>query len=263
MSDVLYAVDGSIARITLNRPEARNAFSDAMIKGITESLDKAEFDPEVRVVVIRGEGSAFCAGGDLKAMRDHSGMFSGDPVELRQRYLRGMQTLPRRFDSFEKPTIAQINGAAIGAGLGLALMCDLRVSAQRAKFGSTFAKVGLIPGDGGAYLLTRTVGFSKALELILTARVIDAEAALKIDMVHEVVANDQLQAHVDALASEIAALPPKAVRMAKTALYRSVNRDLESALHITAALQGLIQSTQEHEDAVESLLGAIQSRKES
>ncbi|RAL23078.1 3-hxdroxyacyl-CoA dehydrogenase [Lujinxingia litoralis] len=259
MSDVLYTLDGPIARITLNRPDARNAFSDAMIKGITDSLDQAERDPDVRVVIVTGQGSAFCAGGDLKAMRDHSGMFGGDPVELRQRYLRGMQTLPRRFDSFEKPTIAQINGPAIGAGLGLALMCDLRVSARRAKFGSTFARVGLIPGDGGAYLLTRTVGFSRALELILTARVIGADDALKIEMVHEVVPDDELAARTLALASEIAALPPKAVSMAKTALYRSVNRDLESALHITAALQGLIQSTQEHEDAVEALLNSLHS----
>lgn len=256
-TDVLYEVDGHIATITLNRPDARNAYSDAMISELVAALDRAEVDDDVRVVIITGAGSAFCAGGDLKAMRDHSGMFSGDPVELRDRYLRGMQTIPRRFNSFEKPTIAAINGAAIGAGLGLALMCDLRLASERAKFGSTFARVGLIPGDGGAYLLNRVVGFSRAIELILTARILDAQEALDIELIHHCVAHDEVLPRARKLAGDIASLPPKAVRMAKTALYRSVDRDVETALHITAALQGLIQSTGEHEKAVEDLMASL------
>ena len=257
MSDILYEVEDAIATITLNRPDARNAYSEAMVTDLVGALDRAEIDDEVRVVIVTGAGSAFCAGGDLKAMREHTGMFAGDPVELRQKYIRGIQSIPRRFDSFEKPTIAAINGAAIGAGLGLALMCDLRITSERAKFGSTFARVGLIPGDGGAYLLTRIVGFSRALELILTARVIDAQEASRIDLVHRVVAPDTLHNTAKETAEHIASLPPKAVRMAKTALYRSVDRDLETALHITAALQGLIQRTDEHDRAVEELLASL------
>lgn len=260
MSDILYEATGPVATITLNRPEARNAYSEAMVEQLVGALDRAEADTSVRVVVVTGAGSSFCAGGDLKAMRDRSGMFAGDPVELREKYLRGMQTIPRRFDSFEKPTIAAVNGAAIGAGLGLALMCDLRLSAAGAKFGSTFARVGLIPGDGGAYLLTRVVGFARALELILTARVIDAEEAKDIDLVHEVVADREVLDAARAKAEQIASLPPKAVRMAKTALYRSVDQDLETALHITAALQGLIQRTDEHDQAVEELLASLNDK---
>ena len=258
MADILYETDGPIATITLNRPEARNAYSEAMVDELVEALDRAEEDDAIRVVVVTGRGSAFCAGGDLKAMRDKTGMFSGDPVELREKYLRGMQTIPRRFDSFEKPTIAAINGAAIGAGLGLALMCDLRISTESAKFGSTFARVGLIPGDGGAYLLNRVVGFARALELILTARVIDAEEAADIDLVHRVVPQADFADAVEAMADRIASLPPKALRTAKTALYRSVDRDLESALHITAALQGLIQRTDEHYEAVDEVLASLE-----
>ena len=258
MSDIRYETKDFIATITLDRPQARNAYSEAMVTELVAALDRAEADDSVRVVVVTGEGSSFCAGGDLKAMRDRSGMFAGDPVELREKYLRGMQTIPRRFDSFEKPTIAAINGAAIGAGLGLALMCDLRVSAAGAKFGSTFARVGLIPGDGGAYLLTRVVGFSRALELILTARVIDADEARDIDLVHQVVANDVVLDKAYAMADQIASLPPKAVRTAKTALYRSVDQNLDTALHITAALQGLIQRTDEHDQAVEDLLASLE-----
>lgn len=257
MNDIIYEVEGPIATITLNRPEARNAYSDAMVRELIQALDQAEDDDKVRVVIITGAGSAFCAGGDLKAMSEHSGMFAGDPVELRENYIRGLQRIPRRFDSFEKPTIAAINGPAIGAGLGLALTCDLRVSSDEAKFGSTFARVGLIPGDGGAYLLTRVVGFARALELVLTARVLSAPEALAIDLIHHMVPQDQTMIRARELADHIASLPPKAIRMAKTALYRSVDRDLETALHMTAALQGLIQHTDEHDRAVEALLAKI------
>jgi 2-(1,2-epoxy-1,2-dihydrophenyl)acetyl-CoA isomerase len=259
MEDLIYRVDDHVAHIILNRPQARNAYSDAMVKGIVDALDEAATDDRVRVVVITGEGSAFCSGGDLKAMRDESGMFSGDPVELRDRYVQGIQAIPRRFHSFEKPTIAAINGPAIGAGLGLALACDLRISSERAKFGSTFARVGLIPGDGGAYLLPRVVGFARAVELILTARVIDAREALQIGLVHEVASDEELTARVMALAQHLVALPPKALRMAKVALYRSVDRDLETALQLTAALQGLVQSTEDHQKAVDAILGTLRS----
>ncbi len=257
MSDILYETRENIAQITLNRPEARNAYSDEMVAELVASLDRAEADENVRALIITGAGRSFCAGGDLKAMRDRTGMFGGDPIELRRKYLQGIQTIPRRFDSFEKPTIAAINGAAIGAGLGLALACDIRVSSEGAKFGSTFARVGVIPGDGGAYLLNRVVGFARALEMILTARVIDADEALKIDLVHHVVPQEQVLERAGQIASEIAALPPKAVQTAKTALYRSVDRDLETALQITAALQGLIQRTDEHRQAVDDLLAAL------
>ncbi len=259
MSHLLYDVEETIATITLNRPEASNAYSSKMVRELVNALDEAEGDDEVRVVIVTGAGRSFCAGGDLKAMRDRTGMFSGDPVELRDKYLRGIQTIPRRFDSFEKPTIAAINGAAIGAGLGLAATCDLRISAEGAKFGSTFARVGLIPGDGGAYLLTRVVGFSRALELILTAEIIDARRALDIDLVHRVVPDEEVMDEARKVARQIASLPPKAVRTAKAALYRSVDRDLETSLHITAALQGLIQRTEEHDQAVRDLLENLRS----
>ena len=257
MSHVLYEVQGSIARMTLNRPQARNAYSDEMVEQIVATLDRADADQQVRVVVITGAGRAFCAGGDLKAMRDRTGMFGGDPIELREKYLRGIQTIPRRFDQFEKPTIAAINGAAVGAGLGLAMLCDIRIASDRAKFGSTFARVGVIPGDGGAYLLTRVVGFAKALELILTARLIRADEALEIGLVNQVVDDEQVLDRAYEMAEQIAALPPKAVRTAKAALYRSVDRDLETSLQITAALQGLIQRTDEHQQAVEDLIKSL------
>lgn len=257
MADVLYEVDDTIAQITLNRPAARNAYSSEMAQGIVDALDRAELDVKVRAVIITGAGPAFCAGGDLKAMRDDSGMFAGDPVELRDNYLRGMQTIPRRFERFEKPVIAAVNGHAVGAGLDLSLMSDIRIASDEAKFGSTFARVGLIPGDGGAYLLTRVVGFAKAVELILTAKVIGAEEALELGLVTEVVARDEVLDRARATAEQIASLPPKAVKTAKAALYRTVDRDIETALQITAALQACVQRTDEHHEAVEAMLAKI------
>lgn len=253
MKDLKYEVDDQIATITLDRPESRNAYSSAMAESLIEALDDAERRKQVRCVVVTGAGSAFCAGGDIKAMRDKSGMFSGDPVELRDNYLQGLQRVPRRFESFEKPVIAAINGPAVGAGLDLSLMCDIRIADPDAVFGSTFAKVGVIPGDGGVYLLSRVVGFSRAVELILTARIIDADEAKDIGLITEIADDSPLDAAYEK-AERICSLPPKAIKTAKAALYRCVDHDLETSLQITAALQACVQRTDEHFEAVESVL---------
>jgi len=254
VSDIQYDVAGQVAMITLDRPDARNAYSEAMVDELLAALDRADDDTTVRAVVLTGAGPAFSAGGDLKAMRDRSGMFAGDPAELRTQYRRGLQQLPRRFDAFEKPVVAAVNGAAIGAGLDLALMADLRIASADARFGSTFARVGLIPGDGGAYLLTRVVGFARALDLVLTARIVDAEEALALGLVTTVVPAEDVLATARERAEQIAALPPKAVQAAKACLYRSVDHDLETALQLTAALQATVQHTDEHTKAVQDMI---------
>ncbi len=256
--EILYTTDDAgIARITLNRPDARNAWTTPMVERMQHLLDEAQADEDVRVVVLTGNGKSFCAGGDLKAMRDREGMFEGDTVQLRRQYARGLQEVTRSFERLEKPVIAALNGAAIGAGLDLALMCDVRISSDRAKFGSTFAAVGLIPGDGGAFLLTRAVGFSRAVELILTARVIKADEAKDLGLVHRVVPHEGVLDEAMATAQRIASLPAPAVQMAKVALYCSYNQDAEVALQLTAALQSLVQHHPAHTEAVEAMLAKI------
>jgi len=254
LEDVRYATDGPVATITLDRPDARNAYSDAMVHSLVTALDQAEANREIRVIVLTGAGRAFCAGGDLKRMRDHSGMFAGDAAELRRRYIDGIHKIPRRLAGCEKPVIAAINGAAIGAGLDLACMCDLRIAANGGKLGSTFVKVGLIPGDSGAYFLARTIGFSRALELVLTGRILTAEQGLAIGLVHEVVDRQSLQAAVRTRALELAALPPVAVTLTKRAAYRSWGASLDQALELAATYQGISQTTEDHQAAVEALL---------
>lgn len=254
LTDLVYAVDGAIATITLDRPEARNAYSEAMIESLLAILDHAEADPAVRVVILTGAGKAFSAGGDLKRMRDRSGMFAGGPVELRRRYIALIQRIPRRLATFDKPIIAAVNGAAIGAGLDLACMCDVRVAAEGAKLGSTFVKVGLVPGDGGAYLLARVIGFPRALEMILSGRIIRAEEGERIGLVTRVVPRDQVLAAAREDAERIAANPPLAVQLAKRAAYRSWEANLETALELAATYQGMAQRTRDHDEAVSAML---------
>jgi 2-(1,2-epoxy-1,2-dihydrophenyl)acetyl-CoA isomerase len=254
LTEVRYEVAGATAQITLDRPAARNAYSEAMVESLVTAIDAAERDHAVRVIVLTGAGPAFSAGGDLKRMLHKDGMFAGGPAELRRRYVDGIQRIPRRLTLAEKPVIAAINGPAIGAGLDLACMCDLRIAAAGAQFGSTFVKVGLVPGDGGAYFLTRTIGFPRALELMLTARVIDSDEALRIGLVHRVVAPEELLPAARALADELAALPPLALRLTKRAAYRSHDLDVDAALELAAAYQGISQNTADHREAVAAML---------
>lgn len=255
LQDLRYELDGELAIITLDRPDARNAYSEEMVGSLVQALDLAEADDAVRCIVLTGAGSAFHAGGDLKRMREHSGMFEGGPVALRRQYIEGIQRVPRRFAACDKPVVAAINGAAIGAGLDLACMCDIRVAAQGVKLGSTFVKVGLVPGDGGAYFLARTIGFPRALELVLTGRLVDAEEALAIGLVHAVVEADALLAAAKARARLVAANAPLAVRLTKRAAYRSWDLDMDTALELAASFQGMVQNTADHHEAVDAILG--------
>ncbi len=254
LPDLQRAREGAVLLLTLDRPDARNAYSEAMVDSLVRALDDADRDDEVRCVILTGAGAAFSAGGDLKRMLQQEGMFAGGPVDLRRRYVDGIQRIPRRLALLEKPIIAAINGPAIGAGLDLACMCDLRLAARGAQLGSTFVKVGLVPGDGGAYFLARTVGFPRALELMLTARLVDTDEAERIGLVHRVVEPADLLPAARALALQIAANAPLAVRLTKRAAYRSHEADLEQALELAATYQGVVQNTADHREAVRAML---------
>ncbi len=254
LTDILYDKSEGIATITLNRPEARNAYSDGMIDSLVEIFDEAEEDDDVRCVIVTGAGGAFSAGGDLKLMKEREGMFEGDAVRLRSRYMRGIQRIPRRLARFEKPVIAAINGPAVGAGLDLACMCDIRLAASGARFGSSFVKIGLIPGDGGAYLLARVIGFPRALEMVMTGRLIDTIEAERIGLINEIVEPADLLAHARRRAEKIAANAPLAVRLAKSAVYQSWDLTLDAALNLAATYQGIAQNTPDHDEGVAAML---------
>ncbi|MES1199073.1 MAG: crotonase/enoyl-CoA hydratase family protein [Pseudomonadota bacterium] len=251
-----YEKSGRIARVTLNRPETRNAV--AVIedcRSVVEAVTRANDDPEVSVLILTGAGAAFSSGGDLKTLRERSGIGpqkTGGPAETRANYRRGVQSMIRALADTEIATIAAVNGAAIGLGLDLALMCDMRVCAQSAKLASSFLKVGIIPGDGGAWILSKTIGYARAAELILTGDQIGADEALKLGLVNKVAPDDKLMEETTALAERVAANPPRAVRLAKRLLRESQHSRLTDVLELSAAFQALAHETADHKEAVDS-----------
>lgn len=254
MSEVNYKVESNICWIGLNRPDASNAFSDQMIVELCNSLREADQDDDVRVIVIYGEGKSFCAGGDVKAMKNKSGMFAGESEHLRQLYRNGIQNIPKTMEAIQKPTIAMVNGAAIGAGCDFSCMADIRIASDKAKFGETFVKLGLVPGDGGTYFLSRVVGYSKACEMFFTGQILNAQEALSIGLVSRVVEHEQLKEETLKVANMIASNAPIALRMTKKALKDAQRAQLENHLELLASFQGITQRTSDHFEGVNALL---------
>ena len=254
LTHVRYETRGALAVLTLDRPDTLNAYTEEMFDSIVQALDLAEDDPNVLCMIITGAGTAFSAGGDLKLMKSRGGMFRGKSVELRNRYVRGVHQVPRRIARFEKPLIAAINGHAVGAGLDLACMCDIRIASRRARFGSPFVKIGLVPGDGGAYFVSRVIGFPRALELMLTGRLIDSDEALRIGLVNDVVDDDRVVDAAVERAEMIMCHAPLAVRLTKAACYQSWDASLDDALNLAATYQSIVQNTADHDEGLDAIL---------
>ena len=239
---------------TLNQAHRRNPISDpSMVNAIVDAVDRASDDLECGAVILTGDGPAFSAGGDVRAMRTGDGIFGDPPALQRSGYQKGIQRLARALVECDVPLIAAINGPAIGAGFDLALMCDIRIASTEATFACSFLKLGLIPGDGGAWLLPRVVGHARATELVLTARTIHATEAVEWGVVSSVVAPDALMPAAEAIAVEIASLPRTAARMAKSLLRRAPDLGFSDTLDLSAALQPLCHTTAEHRDLVMAL----------
>jgi len=243
---------GRIVTLTMNRPDERNALgSHADCAALVDAVAQAEADPGVAVLVLTGAGSAFSAGGNLKAMRDRNGIGPLDsPLATRDNYRRGIQRIPQALWECELPMIAAINGPAMGAGLDLACMCDIRIAAQGAKLACSFIRVGIVPGDGGAYFLPRAVGWSKAAEMMFTGDALDADAALACGLVSRVVPPEALMDEAIALAERIAANPPQTLRLAKRLLREGQHARLDEMLQLSAAFQALAHETADHREAL-------------
>ena len=252
--DITFDENEGIATLTLNRPDRRNALSEGMIEGIVAALDQVQKNNQIKVLVITGAGKAFCAGGDIRRMGDRSGMFGGNAAELRDNYRFGIQRIPLALRKLDKPTIASVNGSAMGAGCDLACMCDIRIASEEAKFSSSFVNVGLVPGDGGTFFLPRIVGLSKACEMIFTGEVIDAKEGQRIGLVSRVVSPTELARATGDLALKIAKGPSVAIRMAKLAIYKGLESDLSANLELLAHLQAIAQNTEDHKEGVTAFL---------
>lgn len=255
LTDATLTLEDRVAVLTLNRDDVRNALTGtALIEDIERAVDWVNATPEVSVLVLTGAGKAFSAGGNIKDMQARGGDFEGDVRTLETRYRSGIQRIPKALARLEVPGIAAVNGPAIGAGLDLACMCDLRLAAASAKFGETFINLGIIPGDGGAWLLQRIIGYQAAAELTFTGRVIDAEEARQIGLVLRVVDDAALMDEALSLARTVAGKPPHAVRYSKRLMQKAQRMGLEDFLDYCAVLQGISHNTADHLEAVNAFV---------
>ena len=255
MPDFLrYEQSGHVVTLTMNEPERRNPLTgNTAVPEFLAAIERIHGDPTVRAVILTGAGSAFSSGGDVRDMgRQSSGEVSG--MQIRQEYRTGIQRLPLALFNLEVPVIAAVNGPAVGAGLDLACMCDVRIASDKAKFAESFVKLGIIPGDGGAWLLTRLVGLSRAAEMAFTGDAIDARQAEQWGLVSRVVAPEELMQAAQTLAERIAANPGHAVRLAKRLLRESLHTRLDTLLELAAAYQALSHQTPDHREAVAAFL---------
>ncbi|WP_088286024.1 crotonase/enoyl-CoA hydratase family protein [Ideonella sp. A 288] len=247
--------DGAVLTVRMNRPDSRNALTDlAQMDEFVALARQVRHDRSVKAMVLTGEGSAFCAGGNVKDMRDRGGIFAGTPCEVRDSYRDTIQRIPLALYELDVPIIAAVNGPAIGAGLDLTCMCDIRIASDKALFAESFVKVGIVPGDGGAWLLPRVIGLPRASLMAFTGDMIDAAKALEYGLVAEVVSAEQLLPHAQALARRIAANPSHALRLTKRLLREGQHMRLDSLLELSAAYQALAHHTSDHLEAVNAFL---------
>jgi enoyl-CoA hydratase/carnithine racemase len=249
--NLLFTVTDGIARIVLNRPERMNAFTFEMIDAWVDALQRCRTDDAIKVVLITGAGEAFCSGGDIVEMGDR---LAHTPEQRKSELFQRIERIPLALEDLDKPVIAAVNGVATGAGMDMALMCDIRYAAQSARFAETYVKVGLVPGAGGAHFLPRLVGPAKALELFFTGDFIDAQEALRIGVVNRVFPDASLMDEVDAIARRIARAPALTLRMTKRAIYQGLRNDLRTNLDLISSHYAVITATQEHKDLVRAFI---------
>ncbi|MBI4628178.1 MAG: enoyl-CoA hydratase [Candidatus Rokubacteria bacterium] len=246
MSDLLYEVKDRIATITLNRPDKLNAFTGPMIDAWARALAEAQADDGVNVVVVTGAGRAFCAGGDVARMRETK----PTPLENKNQLWENIHRVPRTLEAMDKPVIAMVNGLAVGAGMGMCLMCDVRIASDEARFSTGYVRVGLVPGDGDTYFLPRLLGPAKALELLWTADFVDAQEALRLGIVNRVVPTGDLAQQTQTLARQIADGPQVPIRMIKRLVYQSLRLDLRTHLDLVSSHMAVVRDTLDHAEGV-------------
>jgi enoyl-CoA hydratase/carnithine racemase len=251
---LIYEQAGPVVTLTMNQPEQRNPLTgNTAVPEFLAAIDRIDGDRGVRCVILTANGPSFSAGGDIREMKRQA-MPEVTEMDIRQDYRRGIQRLPLALFNLEVPVIAAINGHAIGAGLDLACMCDIRIASDKAKFAESFVKLGIIPGDGGAWLLPRIVGLSRASELAFTGDVIDAQQALAWNLVSQVVPHEQLMDTARAMAARITAHPSHGLRMTKRLIREGLHSRLDTVLELSAVFQAVSHKTADHREAVDAFL---------
>ncbi len=251
MSALKFEKSGPVATLTIDRPESRNSLGeDGDGELFADACAAINADREVRCAILTGAGPAFSAGGNVKAMRERAGVFAGAGVHIRERYRNGIHRIVRALWGVEVPLVAAVNGAAIGLGNDVACLADIRIAADNAIFGATFLRIGLVPGDGGSWILPRVIGYQRAAELVFTADTIDAATALNWGLVSKVVPAASLLEEARALAARICRQPPDVLRMTKKLMREGQNVSFDTIMEMSAAYQSLAHLTEDHQEAV-------------
>ncbi|GAA4730064.1 enoyl-CoA hydratase-related protein [Nocardioides endophyticus] len=246
MADLEYAVANHIATIRLNRPEKKNSFTLEMVDQWAEALLRAEVDDDVRVVVLTGSGDSFCTGVDLGVLDDRE----RTPLSEKNLLAKRVHHVAHAAEALSKPYLAAINGFAIGAGMDMALMADIRFAGSSARLSEGYIRAGLVPGDGGCFYLPRITGTASALRLLWTGEFIDALGALELGIVSEVCADSELDHRVSTFAHTLASQPPVAVQMIKRAVYSGARTDLRTALDLISSHFAVVTSTADAQEAM-------------
>lgn len=249
---LLFETKDHIATITLNRPDVLNAFTEEMIEAWVAALQECRDNDDIHVVVLTGAGRAFCAGGDVRAMKESPDRNNANLTKSRLWDM--VQNIPKTLQEMDKPIIAAVNGPATGAGMDMASMCDIRIAAESAKFAESYVRMGLVPGAGGCWFLPRLVGMPKALELLYTADFVEAAEAKEIGLVNHVYPDDELMEQTYKLATKIARRAPISVRLIKRATYQGQRIDLVTHLDQISSHMTIARSSDDHMEAVDAFL---------
>lgn len=255
LKDSSLNVEKRVAVLSFMRNDVRNALTGtALIDDIVQTVNWVNNEPEVSVLVITGEGTAFSSGGNVKEMQSQSGSFAGSPMEIQDHYRRGIQQIPLALHKAEVAVIAAVNGPAIGAGFDLACMCDIRIASTKAQVGEAFINLGITPGDGGAWFMQRLIGYQRAAELTFTGRIVKADEALQLGIFLEVVEPEELMPRAMELAGQIAAKPPLTLRLTKRMMKLAQRSELPDFLDLCACFQTMAHHTEDHLEAVNAFL---------
>lgn len=267
MADLIYEVKGHLARITMNRPEHLNCFSEEMIHLWTKALEDVRDREDIYAVLLSGNGKSFCAGGDVKAMAAGDGFFeshddiSSTALARKNSLWKGIQRIPLILEEIDKPVVAKIHGAAVGAGLDMALMCDVRIASESATMSESYFNAGIVPGDGGAYFLPRIIGRDKALDMFWTTKVLKGAEAERIGLVTHVVPDDELDDYVEAYMQKLLEAPQTAMRLTKRAIYQSEQITLRSSLDMVSSFMGIVTELDDYRTRTSALVEKLNRKR--
>ena len=255
MTDVITTHrEGAVVTIVIDDPPRKNTISPELIGGLVDACAAIDADPTVGCAILTARGDIFCAGGNIKAMYAREGHFAGNAAQIRRSYITGVQSIARAMFALETPVIAAVNGAAMGAGLDIAMMCPIRIASDRAKFAESFINLGLTSAAGGAWFLTRGIGGSAAAEMTLTGDPVDAAEALRLGIISRLVPPEDLMTTAQAIAARIVRHPIQSIRLNTRLLRESARLDLTAALELAAAMQAIVQQTDDQYEAVAAAL---------